>query len=64
MRFKGNKPIRVGALFIRLGLGGKRRFTSWGLKLGRYTYNATRRTSTFDTPGPGYVQHQHGRRSK
>lgn len=28
-------------------------FTSHGFKLGRLTVNLTRRTWTFDTPGPG-----------
>lgn len=57
MRFRARKTLRVGPLFLRFAMNHSApRFTSWGLKFGPWTWNATRGTHTFDTPGPGSVQ--------
>lgn len=52
MRFRARKTIRLGPLFATFTQRG---FSSWGLRIGPFTWNATRRTSTVDTPGPGSV---------
>lgn len=64
MKFRGRKQYRIGPVFLNFGNRGKSWFKSWGIKVWRYTYNATHRTSTFDTPGPGAVYHQHGKRGE
>ncbi len=60
-RFRARKKLTFGPVFVNLGTGGKSRFKSWGFRIWRWTYNVTHRRSTFDTPGPGSVHHQHGR---
>lgn len=52
MRFRARKALRFGPLVIHLTQRG---FSSWGLRLWRWTWNAKTRRSTFDTPGPGSV---------
>jgi hypothetical protein len=37
---------------------------SYGIKIGPFTHNFTRRTTSIDTPGPGGFHHQHGRKGK
>lgn len=59
MRFRARKAFRLGPRFATFTQRG---FSSWGIRIGPYTWNATRRTSTIDTPGPGSWHHQHGRR--
>lgn len=51
MGFKFRKRMRLGPLVLNFTQRG---FSSWGLKIGRWSWNATRRKHTFDTPGPGY----------
>lgn len=58
MRFRLRKTVRLGPIFLRFS---ERGFSSWGVRLGRITHNVTRRRTTFDTPGPGSVQHDHRR---
>jgi len=58
MKFLARKTLRFWPLYFTFTQSG---FSSWGVKVWRYNYNVTRRTSTFDTPGLGYVRHQHGR---
>lgn len=53
MRFRARKTFRFGPLFARFTHKG---FSSWGIKVWRWTWNATRGTHTLDTPGPGSVQ--------
>lgn len=70
MKYRARKRVRLGPIFINLTerqnpivallvlifTGGRRRlFSSWGVKVGPYTRNFTRGTSSFDTPGPGAV---------
>jgi hypothetical protein len=50
MRFRARKTYRVGPLFFTFTQNG---FSSWGIKVWRFTRNFTRQTSTIDTPGPG-----------
>lgn len=49
MPFTFRKRFRFGPIFVNVG---KRGVTSWGLKVGRLTWNATRRTTSVDLPGP------------
>lgn len=50
MKFRAPKTFRVGPLFFRFTQRG---FSSWGIKVGPWTKNFTRGTTTLDTPGPG-----------
>lgn len=61
MKFRLRGRQKFGPVYVNYGLHG---ITSWGFKVGPFSYNVTRRTSTIDTPGPGSLHHQHGRRSK
>lgn len=60
MRFRARKTFRIGPLFANFSQRG---FTSWGIRIGPYTWNATRRTSSIDTPGIGGFTHKHKRRT-
>ena len=53
MRFKLRRSIRIGP--IRLNVTEKG-FSSWSIKLGRFSWNSRTRKKTFDTPGPGHVE--------
>lgn len=53
MRFHARKTLRLGPVRIHLT---ERGFSSWGLQVGRWTWNAKTRRHTFDTPGPGYLR--------
>lgn len=59
MKFRARKTFRLGPLFATFTQRG---FSSWGIKVGRFTHNFTRRTSSIDTPGIGHVVHRHGRK--
>jgi hypothetical protein len=59
MKFRIRRQVRLGP--IRLNFT-QRGFSSWGLGLGRWSWNAKTDKHTFDTPGPGYFQSK-GRRS-
>lgn len=59
MRFRARKTFRLGPLYMTIMQSGGRSFR---IKLGPFTHNFTRRTSSIDTPGPGGFHHQHGRR--
>jgi hypothetical protein len=50
MRFRARKTFRVGPLFFTFTQNG---FSSWGIRIGPFTKNFTRGTSTIDTPGIG-----------
>lgn len=60
MRFRARKTIRLGPIFFTFTQRG---FSSWGIKIGPFTRNFTRGTSTIDTPGPGSL-HFRGRRRR
>ena len=51
-RHRLRRTFRLGPL--RLHVGGEG--VSWGLGAGRWSWNATSRRHTVDTPGPGYWQ--------
>ena len=59
MRFRARKTFRFGPFHATVNQAGR---WSYSFRLWRYTYNFTRRTSSFDTPGPGGFHHQHGRK--
>jgi hypothetical protein len=61
MRFHARRTFRLGPLFFSFT---ERGFSSWGVRLGRYAYNVTHRTSSFDTPGVGGLRHRHGARRR
>ncbi|WP_219413940.1 DUF4236 domain-containing protein [Pseudonocardia nigra] len=50
--FRARKTIRLGPLRFHFTQRG---FSSWGLKLGSWTWNAKTGRHTLDTPGPGGV---------
>jgi hypothetical protein len=43
------KRMRVGPLVFNFGRGG---LTSWGLQVGRWSWNSRTRAHRVDTPGP------------
>jgi hypothetical protein len=53
VKFRYRPVIRIGPLYFRFSENG---FTSWGIKIGRFSRNFTHGQTTIDTPGPGYVQ--------
>jgi hypothetical protein len=59
MRFHLRRTLRLGPVRIHLT---ERGLSSWGLRLGRWSWNARTRRHTFDTPGPGYLRSRGRRR--
>lgn len=53
MRYRARKTLRFGPLFVNFTQRG---FSSWGIRIGPWTWNATRGRHSVDTPGPGGVQ--------
>ena len=53
MKFRLHRTVRLGPIRIHLT---ERGLSSWGVQLGRWSWNARTRRHTFDTPGWGYVQ--------
>jgi hypothetical protein len=53
VKFKLRRSIRIGP--IRLNFTEKG-FSSWSIKLGRFSWNSRTRKKKFDTPGPGHVE--------
>jgi uncharacterized protein DUF4236 len=60
MRFRARKTFRLGPLRLNFT---ERGFSSWGLKIGPWSWNARTRRHTIDTPGPGAF-HSRGRRRR
>lgn len=52
MRFRARKTLRLGPVIVHLTQRG---VSSWGLRVGRWSWNARTRRHTIDTPGPGSV---------
>ncbi|HTF49495.1 MAG TPA: DUF4236 domain-containing protein [Pseudonocardia sp.] len=50
MRFHLRKTLRLGPVRVHLT---ERGFSSWGLKVGRWTWNSRTGRHTINTPGPG-----------
>lgn len=59
MKFHVRKSKRFGPLRFTFTENG---FSSWGLQVGRWSWNSRTRRHTFDTPGAGYVQSRGRRR--
>jgi len=53
MRFRYRKSRTFGPFRFNFTEHG---FSSWGLTLGRWSWNSRTRRHTLDTPGPGYVE--------
>ncbi|MBN9758877.1 hypothetical protein Ae406Ps2_3011c [Pseudonocardia sp. Ae406_Ps2] len=56
MKFRARKTFRFGPLRATVNQSGR---WSFAIQIGRLTHNLTRRTTSFDTPGPGGFHHQH-----
>ncbi|MBW0090509.1 DUF4236 domain-containing protein [Pseudonocardia sp. KRD-184] len=52
MGFRLRKTIPLGPLRLHLNQAGR---ITWGLKIGPWTWSATTRRHTLNTPGPGSV---------
>lgn len=52
MRFRARKTVRLGPVVLHFTQRG---FSSWGLSIGPWTWNAKTRRHTVDTPGPGSI---------
>lgn len=50
IRFRARKTLRLGPLRLNFTQRG---FSSWGLKVGPWSWNAKTRRQSLDTPGPG-----------
>lgn len=50
MRYRLRKTFRIGPIYLNFTQNG---FTSWGIRLGRFTRNFTHGSTSIDTPGPG-----------
>lgn len=50
MRFRARKQLRFGPIVINLTQRG---FSSWGIRIGRFSHNFRTKRSTVNTPGPG-----------
>jgi len=59
MGFKMRRHVRLGPVVLHFT---ERGLSSWGLKVGRWSWNAKTRRHTVDTPGPGYWQSKGRRR--
>jgi hypothetical protein len=53
MRFRLRRSFRIGPLKLNFTQRG---FSSWGLQVGPWTWNARTGRHTIDTPGPGSMQ--------
>jgi hypothetical protein len=61
MKFRARKRFRFGPFYATVTQSGR---WSFGIKIGPFSHNFTRRTSSIDTPGPGGLRHQHRRRRR
>lgn len=50
--FHARKRVRIGPFVLYFAFPPPR-MTSWGIKVGKFTWNAKTRRKTYDTPGPG-----------
>lgn len=58
MKFRARKTFRLGPLYFTFTQRG---FSSWGIEVGPFRHNFTRKTTSIDTPGIGGIHHQHKR---
>lgn len=61
IRFRARKTFRLWPLYWTFTQNG---FSSWGIRVWRFSYNVTRRTWSLDTPGPGGLYGGKRRRSR
>jgi hypothetical protein len=61
VKFRARKTFRFGPFRVTLNQAGK---LSYGIKVGPFSHNFTRNTTSIDTPGPGGFHHQHGRKGR
>ncbi len=61
IRFRARRTVRIGPVRLHFT---ERGLSSWGLQVGRWTWNARTRRHTLDTPGPGYVETRGRRRRR
>lgn len=59
MKFRARKTLRFGPVRVHLTQRG---FSSWGLQLGWWTWNAKSGRHTLDTPGAGSFRSEDKRR--
>lgn len=52
MRFRVRRTVPLGPIRLHFN---ERGYRGWGLKVGRWTWSATTRRHTVNTPGPGSV---------
>ena len=52
MRFRGRKTVRLGPVRLHFT---ERGFSSWGVRIGPWGWNAKTRKHSLDTPGFGGV---------
>jgi hypothetical protein len=50
LRFRARKTVRLGPVRLNFTQSG---FSSWGLGVGRWSWNSRTGQQRFDTPGPG-----------
>lgn len=53
MRYRFRTSRRLGPLRLNFT---ERGFSSWGIVVGRWSWNSRTRRHTVDTPGPGHVE--------
>lgn len=52
-RFRARKTLRLGPIRLHFTQAG---FSSWGIQIGWWTWNAKTDRHTIDTPGPGSIR--------
>lgn len=58
MRFRARKTVRIGPVKLNFTQSG---FSSWGIQIGPWSWNAKTRRNHLDTPGPGGISWGGGR---
>lgn len=61
MKFRARKTFWIGPFYMTVNQAGRMTF---GIKVGPFTHNFTRRTTSINTPGPGGFHHQHEKRDR
>lgn len=53
MKFKFRKSQKIGPIKLNFT---ERGFSSWGIKIGPFSWSSKTRKKKIDTPGPGHVE--------
>lgn len=53
MKFRMRKTIPLGPIKLHFTEHG---YSSWSIKIGRFSWNSRTKKKRFDTPGPGGVE--------